>query len=130
MSVQPTQAAISIDAGDNADPEELQRLSLQLRRELLGLDVEDVTIAQATTSEERTKAADALTWGSLLVTLGAAKDLLPSVIGVVQSWLSRESEHSVTMEIDGEKLVLSGASSDQVQQFIDQWFQRHQPDQE
>jgi hypothetical protein len=130
MSVQPTQASISINGGGNADPEELQRLSLQLRRELLGLDVQDVTVPQTTTSEARTKAGDALTWGSLLVTLGAAKDILPSVIGVVQSWLARESEHSVTMEVDGEKLVLTGASSDQVQQFVDQWFKRHPPDEE
>lgn len=123
------QISLVIDAGPDSDLEDLARVTQQLREELLDLDVEDVQVPRTEVAADHTKAGDVMTWGTLLVSLGGTVEVLPAVVGVVQEWLKRREQHSVTIEFATqhgiEKLQLSGASTDQVQLFIDQWFTRH-----
>jgi hypothetical protein len=127
MSAPSSQVRLVIDASPDTDLEELASLTQQLRAELLDLDVEEVEVPRTEVTADHTKAGDVFTWGTILVSLGGAIDLLPAVVGLVQNWLARRQQHSVTMEINGNKIELTGVSSDQVQQFVDLWMARYPP---
>lgn len=124
MQTPPPRINLTIDTRPGTDIGELAALTQRLRTELLYLDVEDVELVKAGPPPTGSKAGDAVTWGALLVTLGSS-GVLPAVVGTVQSWLTRNNQRSVTLEIDGEKLVVSNASPEQQQLLIDSWMQRH-----
>jgi len=110
----------------NEDEEELERSTQQLREELLDLNLDSVDLVKKGIAPEGSKAGEEIvSWGSLLVSLGASGGLLPSLIGSVQSWLSRKENQKITMEIGGDKLELTGISDEQKEKLIDAWISRH-----
>jgi hypothetical protein len=105
---------------DDSDVEEVAELSLYLRRELLELDVENVEHAPAPVAEGAKGAA--LEWAQLVVTMaGTAAPL----IGALRGWLGRHPECSVTVEIDGDRLVLSGVDAAEQSRVANAWLRRH-----
>jgi hypothetical protein len=125
MSDQTTQLTLNLDAGPDTDTEELAELTQQLRGELLELNVEAVDLARAGEAPERAKAGDPIAWGELLVTLAASGGALVTLIGTLQSWLTHHERRSVTLEIDGDKLEVTGISSEEQQRLINTWLSRH-----
>jgi|ERR1051325_94465 hypothetical protein len=119
------QIVINIDPtpDDHTNNEELEQLTHQLHEDLSELDVEKVDLIRKADAPAGTKAGDIITWGSLLVTL--ATGLLPSVINNLQSWLGRHEGHSITVEVGGDKLTISGETSDEERKrLIDAWLLR------
>jgi Effector Associated Constant Component 1 len=124
MTDKPTRLLLRIAAGPDTDSEEVGELTRQLRQELLERDLDAVDRVGATIAPTGAK-GDPVTLGTLLVTLAAKGGVLTTVINTIQSWLARQERHSVTVEIGGDKLVLSSASSEQEQQLIDAFINRH-----
>jgi hypothetical protein len=125
MLDQTIQLILNIDAGPEADVEELEQLTLQLRGELVELDVEAVDLVRAGEVPDRAKAGDPITWGALLVALTASGGVLTTLINAIQSWLTRHERRSVTLEIDGDRLEVTGVSVEEQQQMINAWINRH-----
>jgi hypothetical protein len=125
MPDQTTQLMLNINAGPETDEEELAELTRQLREELLELDVEAVGLVRAGEAPERAKAGDPVTWGALLVALVASGGVLTTLINTLQSWLTRHERRSVTLEIGGDKLEVTGISSEEQQRLINTWLSRH-----
>ena len=125
MPHQTTQLMLTLDAGPEADDEELAELTRQLREELLELDVETVDLVRAGKVPEKAKAGDPVTWGALLVALVASGGVLTTLINTLQSWLTRHERRSVILEMDGDKLEVSGVSSEEQQRLINTWLSRH-----
>jgi hypothetical protein len=125
MSEQRAQLILDIDAGPDTDTEELAELTQQLRRELSELDVEAVDLVRAGEAPEGAKAGDPIAWGELLVTLAASGGALATLINVLQSWLTRHERRSVTLEIEGDALEVTGISSEEQQRLINTWLSRH-----
>jgi hypothetical protein len=73
--------------GEEMDLERLDRMTRQLRGELLDLDAEAVDFVQEEEMPERTKAADAMTLGALAVTV--LPNFLPRVVEYLQAWTLR-----------------------------------------
>lgn len=119
------QLILDIDCGPDTDVEELAQLTQQLREQLSQLDVEAVDLVQAGQAPERAKAGAPIAWGELLVTLAASGGALVALIGTLQSWLTRHERRSVTLEIDGDKLAVTGISSQEQQRLINAWLSRH-----
>ena len=65
--------------------------------------------------------------GSLLVTLGGsvASNVIPSLANTLQSWVTRQDRHTISLEIGGDKLQLTGVSDKQQEKLIDAWISRH-----
>jgi Effector Associated Constant Component 1 len=118
------QLKLSVDAGPGADAEESAEFARQLRETLLDLDVDQVALAQTGEAPAGSKGIP-IDWSTLLVTLAASGSALTAVINTVQSWLSRQGQQSVTLEMGGDKLILTGASSQQQQELVDNWIRRH-----
>ncbi|HEY0530367.1 MAG TPA: hypothetical protein VGD29_02070 [Actinoplanes sp.] len=83
-----------------ADAESVQDLAHNLREALLDTDVDDVRPATAGQPPPGAKSGEAVALGSLVVTL--APTVLESLLGMVSSWLSRQSG-DVEVEIDGNR---------------------------
>lgn len=77
---------LQIDAGES-DPDRLDRITRQLRGELLDLEVESVDFVQDDSLPKGAKAAEAVTLGALAVAV--LPNFLPKLIEYLQSWALR-----------------------------------------
>ena len=125
MTNQTTRLLLNIDIDPEADVEELEQLTLQLREELTELDVQAIDLLRTNEAPEGTKAGDPVTWGTLVITLAAAGGVLTTLINTIQAWISRDERRSVTLEIGEDKLVVTGVSGEEQQKLINTWLRHH-----
>jgi hypothetical protein len=118
---------VGIQAGDDADASEVAVATDHLRRELLEFD--DVEVAPVPGGEPPpgSRAIDPATVGALLVTV-ANSQLFGRIVSAIRTWLGAQPERSITVEIDGDSLVLTGVSSEDQIRLADEWFARHAPE--
>ena len=114
-------------AEEGADAERLAALTGYLRGELLQLDVEDVTALQAGQPPPGSRAFDVATVGALLIALGQSAEGLRSVVSAIRDWLRRGegTQRTVRLELDGDALELSQASTADQAQLIELFVARH-----
>jgi hypothetical protein len=112
---------------DGADAERLDALTGYLRRDLIELDVDDVTALVAGPPPPGSRAIDAAAVGGLLVALGSSADGLRSVVSAIQAWLSRGSgvRRTIRLELGGDALELSQASAADQERLIGLFISRH-----
>jgi hypothetical protein len=110
-----------------ADAERLAALTGYLRTDLLHLDVEEVTAPRAGQVPPGARAVDPGAVGALLVTLGQSADSLHAVVSAVRDWLRRGQgpQRRVRLELDGDVLELSQASSADQERLIELFVSRH-----
>ena len=104
----------------DSDPEERAELAWRLQDELSSLDVEDVT--RATRASPAGAKGVALEWAQLVVTLAGT---LPALVAAVRSWAERHPGAEVTLEVDGDRVMLSDASAEDRQRLVSAWLRRH-----
>ncbi|MEV6828139.1 hypothetical protein [Amycolatopsis sp. NPDC051102] len=117
-------ALLRLEAEDDADAEELDRLVRRLRAELGELDVD----LRAVPGEvpPGAKAVDPVTAGSLLVAFSAAGGVFPGLVETLREWLGRQAgKHRIKMTIDGDTVELERATSAERQQLIEAFVRRH-----
>ena len=124
MEDQPTMLGIGVAVGPDTGPEDVAEATLQLRRELLDLDVDAVEVPRAGEPPPGARAVDLGALGALVVTLGQSQ-LLTAVVAAVQSWLSRSQRRSIKLELGGDVLELTGVASDEQRRLTDEWLRRH-----
>jgi hypothetical protein len=124
MNEQTPALGVQVVAGPDYDAEEIAEATLQLRRELLELDVVAVEVPSAGEPPPGSRAIDVAALGVLLVHL-ADPDMLAGVVTAVRSWLSRSSKRSIKMELGGDVLELKGVSSQEQRRLTDEWLARH-----
>lgn len=127
MSRKNTQLLVTLDAEPDTDAEDLERLTRQLREELVELDVQADWMTGGPVPVN-TKAGDPITWGMLLLTLAASGGAITRLINVLQAWLTRHDRRCVILEINGDKLQVTGITSAEQQRLIDAWARRHLPE--
>lgn len=114
---------LCIEAGPEADAEELAELAAGLREWLLELDIESAEPATAGPAPLDTRAGEVLVPGALTVML--ALPLLEQLIDAVQLWVSLRNGRSVTLEIGDEKIVVNGITRGDQRKLIQLWIDRH-----
>lgn len=125
MEERPTALGIQVAVESGADAEEVAEATLQLRRELLDLDVESVEIPRTGDPPPGSRAVDLAALGTLVVTV-AQSQLLGSVVAAVGSWLAGSRQRSIKLELGGDVLELTGVSSDEQRRLTDEWLRRHE----
>jgi hypothetical protein len=115
---------IDIGAGPDSDDEELARLSVELREELLELDVDSVSRAAQTPPPKGAKGLDAGTAGTLLVSLSDSA-VIVALIGLVQSWVTRGRGRKATVRIGKDTLEVTGISAEDQAKIIASWLDHH-----
>jgi hypothetical protein len=115
---------VQVAVGPDGDAEEVAQATLQLRRELLDLDVEAVEIPGAGEPPPGSRGVDVAAIGALVVNL-ADSQLLAAVVAAVRSWLAGSSRRSIKLELGGDALELTGVSSKEQRRLTDEWLARH-----
>jgi hypothetical protein len=120
----PAKIDVQIDLGSGAEAEEVAEATLQLRRELLDLDMEAVELVRGGEPPAGTRAIDFVALGNLVVTI-ANPALLSVVVTAMRSWLGGHPKRSIKLELGGDVLELSGISSEEQRRLSDAWLRRH-----
>ena len=128
MAGSQAQVAAVLDAGPDADAEELAELTRRLRAELLELDVDAVEPATAGPAPTGAKAVELLAIGGLVVRFAMRSEVLRSVVDATTAWLGRQQGRSVKLTLDGDTLEVTGVSSDEQRRLVDLWVARHADD--
>jgi hypothetical protein len=123
VSAEPTQVVLRLDPGPNSDDEERAELALRLRDDLSDLDLESVHFRSAASPDPGAKSGDAVMWGTLLVSI-VSSGALTALVNTVNTWIARQRGGSISVKVDGDELVLTGASSDDQRRLIDDWLAR------
>ncbi|MGH1554536.1 hypothetical protein ACRAWF_29230 [Streptomyces sp. L7] len=93
----------------DVDAEELDRLTAQLRRQLLELDVDDVRLARSDGPvPEGAKPGELLSIGALVVTL--APTVIRPALRLLETWMTSRPVRTVKVEWDGRTLELGAAA--------------------
>ena len=87
---------VTIDAGQEVDADRLDRLTRQLRSELLDLDTESVELVTSEEIPAGTKSAEAISVGTIAIAVFPA--FLPKVIEHLQSWTTREEQRKIKIK--------------------------------
>jgi hypothetical protein len=126
MEERPATLGIQVELGPDADDEEVAEATLQLRRELLDLDVDSVDLPTAGQPPPGTRGVELAALGALLVRVTQSQLLAP-VLAAVRSWLGGSPQRSIKLELEGDTLELTGISSTEQRRLVDEWLQRHTP---
>lgn len=116
--------AIQVTGDDGTDEEELAQLTHGLREELAGLDVEEVELAVGGAAPPGSKGVELMALGALIVKLIRTAGGLPTLVGVVTSWIERTSARSVRIDMNGDVLEVTGLSSSDQRALIEAWLHR------
>lgn len=125
MTERIARLTLRIAVGPEADAAELAELAVDLRDQLLELDIEcadPVTVGQVPSGA---RAGEILLAGALTVMLVQSSKLLTALIETVQSWVSRSSGRSVKLDIDGDMLEVTGITRGDQRELIQFWIDRH-----
>jgi hypothetical protein len=126
MEEHPATLGIQVELGPNADAEEVAEATLQLRRELLDLDVDSVELPGGGQPPPGTRGVELAALGALLVSV-TQSELLAPVLAAIRSWLGGSPQRSIKLELEGDTLELTGISSTEQRRLVDEWLQRHTP---
>ena len=115
-------------AEEGADAERLNALAGYLRSELRLLDVDDVTAMRGGEAPSGARGLDVVALGGLIVSLGSSAQTLLQLVTAVRCWLSRGNGEArrVRLELDGDVLEVTGASTLDQDQLIELFVGRHQ----
>ncbi|MEU9171296.1 hypothetical protein AB0D34_26440 [Streptomyces sp. NPDC048420] len=93
-----------------------------LREDLLGLDVDRVGPLPGGPTPPGARSGGVETIGALLVVLQPSLPLLEGAVAIVRDWMSRTGSRTVVLEIDGNRLELTGVDSAVQQRLTDEWL--------
>ena len=85
-----------VDVGEDADADELDRLTRQLRAEMQELEVESVELVKEDSVPDGAKPAEAVTLGALAVAI--LPSIVPKVIEFLQAWSMRTENRAVKVK--------------------------------
>jgi hypothetical protein len=117
------QMQVDIGIESDADAAELDEATVQLRQDLLQLDVEDVERPPGEPPPPGARAVDATILGTLIVSAGPA--VIGTVVQTLAGWLSRRPSRSLKIEIAGDSIELTDVSAEEQQRLIEAFVARH-----
>ncbi len=125
MAERVTRLGLCIETGPEADADELAALAVQLREQLLELDIESAEPATVGQAPPGTRAGEILVAGALTVMLIRSSGLLTALVETVKSWVALSGGRSVKLEVDGDVLEVTGITRADQRELIQTWIDRH-----
>jgi len=116
---------IRVDLGldSEADALELEDAALNLREELLGLDVDAVERPVSGPAPEGAKAIETTLAGVLIVTAG--KEVIVAVVQQIRQWIGRGKGRSVKLELGEDTIEISHPSAEDQRRLLEAFLARH-----
>lgn len=108
-----------------ADSQEMEKLTLLLRQELLNLGIESVDLERERNIPDGAKVIEPISWGVILLKLGASGGALTLLIKTLDCWLNAKT--SITIEYDDKRMVVNGPlKQDERRQLFEYWDNANQ----
>ena len=114
---------LRVDAGPRADPADHDSLAGRLRSELEEHELDPVVPDAEAPAGAKGIGAES---GSLLLALAASGGVLTTLVGLVQAWLLRNAGSTVVVEVDGDRVELTGATDEERRRALDVWLAKHE----
>jgi hypothetical protein len=121
-------ARVVLAADPAAEAEEIALLMERLRAEVAERDFDLVADPAPSRPPTGAKAGDPAAAASLLIALAASGGVLTSLVGLLQGWVQRSAVRGLVVEIDGDRLELTGATSAERRRLTQVWLDRHERD--
>lgn len=103
---------VEIEPSPDTTNDELDILTRQLRSEILLTAVDSVEAPISGSAPAGSKSADPFTIGALLIAWSASGSVFPALVGVLKTWIDRNSEHKLAVTCKGgRKVTISGHST-------------------
>ncbi len=116
---------VEVRLDEAADAELLDEEIIQLRRELLELDVDRVVRPTAGAGPSGTRAVEGSALGALLVEAGPG--VIGGVVQAIMAWVSRRSTRCVKLTLGQDSIELSNVSTDDQGRMLEAFLARHTP---
>ena len=88
---------LQVDSGNQLSPDELDRVTRQLRRDISALDVESVELSRGANVPQGAKSAEAVALGSLAVAVLPVA--IPKIIEFLRDWLMRGENRTLKLKL-------------------------------
>lgn len=127
---QGDEVRVVLEPAAECTPDDVERLSIRLRRELRQLDHSSIGVAPSPSSPIPlgAKGANIADWVEIVVALSSG-GLLASLVGTLRDWLSRQKgNHKISVSIDGDELVLDRATAQEQSKLVKAYILRHRKD--
>lgn len=112
--------------GDKYDSnDDITKLSQQLRKDLLSLNIKNVDYLRKENLANGTKTGAIISWETLIITLAASGGVITTLVNFILGWVKRNEGRSVILELNGNKLEVSGLSASEQQELIETWLKRN-----
>jgi hypothetical protein len=126
MTENVSKLKIELTPSDRVDEEMLQNITIQLRNELAEIEqISKVELENAAEIPKGAKAGDAISWGTIFVTLAASGGVITTLLGVLRSWLEKPDVTEIV--VNGNKLTLADLSDESKLEVIKSFFKVKQP---
>jgi hypothetical protein len=113
----PRPLEVELLPGTTADLRTVEQQTIALAKELRA--VRGVTVDRARAAPpEGAKAFDVAAIGELLMTVGGAGGALTALVGVLRSWVTRESGRKIRVRVGEREFEMTGASRNEEQELI------------
>jgi hypothetical protein len=120
---------IVLEPDTELSAERIDRLTRRLRAQIAALDVDTVAFAPADGVPPGAKPGDAVTIGTLLVTMSASGGVFVGLVELLRGWLdSTTGRHRVSVTVEGDTIELDRATSEQQRQLVEAFIRRHAED--
>jgi hypothetical protein len=123
MSESAIELRLEVGVEPDADAAELDEAAAQLRRELLGLNVDAVKRLPGEAPPPGTRAAEATLLGGLVVDVG--REAIGAVVRTIQAWVARRSSRSVKVTLGADSIELTNVSGEDQHRLIEAFLARH-----
>jgi hypothetical protein len=122
------QLTFTLDMPADFEPAEIEEEQAALGRVLAGL--EGAVAVGMTPPDAVPGGAKGLpeVLGTLTATIASSRQLLATVLEAVRSWVSDSADRSVLVEIDGSRIAIRNASTEDVRRLIDVFVEQHSRD--
>jgi len=123
MTIRETKLILDIDAGPEADDVELERLTIQLQKELLELGVESVDFV-ARKAPENTKPIEYVVLGKLIIAISSSR-VLVEVIKLLRDIVKRYDRATIKVKIGLDEITITRKLSKEEIELLDQFVKCH-----
>ena len=116
---------ITINRREDEDDEKLSEALQRLRAEILEADVASADYLKSGPPPEGSRAADAVTVGTIIVALSASGGVITTLVGVLQTYLSRNDKRSITLKNEGgREITINGHKPEDEQRILHEWISK------
>jgi hypothetical protein len=123
MTIRETKLILDIDAGPEADDVELERLTIQLQKELLELGVESVDFV-ARKAPENAKPIEYVVLGKLIIAISSSR-VLVEVIKLLRDIVKRYDRATIKVKIGLDEITITRKLSKEEIELLDQFIKCH-----